>query len=933
MKRFILLMIMIFGLSTSADALVFRGFTSLTGTVSGSIDNTDCADIGNGAEDAGGIVTLQSGEVYFYYFDQSATNATSSPTYIRCKNYATSGVWIKLSLPDNDIDSDHYTDGSIDEAHLNIANAPTDEYVLTYEDDTSNFQWVELAGGGDITTVGDCVTGDCTDDFVDGTDIADDAIDSEHYTDGSIDKGHLAADVIDETKLEDNSIDSEHYNDGSIDPAHLNIENAEADGYILSYALGTTNFEWVAAGAGDITNVGTCTDGECADDFIDGTDIADEAIDSEHYSDGSIDEIHLDISNEPTDEYVLTYEADTTNFQWVAAGTGDITNVGECASGECTADFINGTDIVDASISDEHLDAVAGPTDEYVLTWEDDTSQFEWVELAGGGDILTVGECTTGDCTDDFINGTDLVDNAVDSEHYTALSIDKGHLAADVIDETKLEDNSLDSEHYNDASIDPQHLNIEDAEVNLSLLSYASGTTNFDWIAATAYGHAILALADEAALIALFSTPWTVPLGGTGAATLNDGGLLVGAGIGTVEVLADGLATEILVGGGADTNPAWGTDIPTAVTLGTKYIYRAEGTDVPVADGGTNSSTVLNNDFVMVSSGGAIVESATVTATELALLNGETDLATQAELNAVAALVDTDDEIIAIINASPGTQITVPGGGSGAGTFTDGGILLGSGTGAFTALATGTDGQIPIGSTAQADPIMANITEETDALTITNGAGTIVLAAHANLEAIADAEAGVASPGITMYDDNGTGTGTAFIYGTTVDDNKDVVMSIGVEEQGSETPAVYIELDGINERVDVLKPLNAGIDIAIKSASYNIETTESDVCRKVYYRYGGSGQDTFTLPALTQCNSISGYGKEFYFLNYDSGEGEDIWIEPAGTDKIWLNGISCTASLGVQCTTDQGDRLHIFGSSETNWTVQDYTGTCACETP
>jgi len=206
-------------------------------------------------------------------------------------------------------------------------------------------------------------------------------------------------------------------------------------------------------------------------------------------------------------------------------------------------------------------------------------------------------------------------------------------------------------------------------------------------------------------------------------------------------------------------------------------------------------------------------------------------------------------------------------------------------------------------------------------------------ALHANLTAIADAETGVVSPGITMYDDNGTGTGTAFIYGTTVDDNKDVVMSIGVEEEGSETPAVYIELDGINERVDVLKPLNAGIDIAIKSASYNIETTESDVCRKVYYRYGGSGQDTFTLPALTQCNSISGYGKEFYFLNYDSGEGEDIWIEPAGTDKIWLNGVSCTAGLGVQCTTDQGDRLHIFGSSETNWTVQDYTGTCACETP
>ena len=50
-------------------------------------------------------------------------------------------------------------------------------------------------------------------------------------------------------------------------------------------------------------------------------------------------------------------------------------------------------------------------------------------------------------------------------------------------------------------------------------------------------------------------------------------------------------------------------------------IYSSGGTDVAVADGGTNSSTALNNDRVMVSSGGAIVESV-VTTTELAFLDG-----------------------------------------------------------------------------------------------------------------------------------------------------------------------------------------------------------------------------------------------------------------------------------------------------------------------
>lgn len=88
--------------------------------------------------------------------------------------------------------------------------------------------------------------------------------------------------------------------------------------------------------------------------------------------------------------------------------------------------------------------------------------------------------------------------------------------------------------------------------------------------------------------------------------------------------------------------------------------------------------------------------------------------------------VDTDDEIIAIINASPSTQIAVPAGGSGAGTFTDGGILLGSGTGAFTALGAASNGQIPVGD-GTTDPVLATITGGTG-ITVTNGAGTISVA-------------------------------------------------------------------------------------------------------------------------------------------------------------------------------------------------------------
>jgi hypothetical protein len=83
--------------------------------------------------------------------------------------------------------------------------------------------------------------------------------------------------------------------------------------------------------------------------------------------------------------------------------------------------------------------------------------------------------------------------------------------------------------------------------------------------------------------------------GGTGATTLADGGLVIGNGTSAVEVVAAGATTQILVGGGAATAPVWGADIPTAVTIGTAYIYRASGTDVPVADGGTGASTLALN--------------------------------------------------------------------------------------------------------------------------------------------------------------------------------------------------------------------------------------------------------------------------------------------------------------------------------------------------
>ena len=128
-------------------------------------------------------------------------------------------------------------------------------------------------------------------DTVSGSNIADDAIDSEHYADGSIDNAHIADDAIDSehyadgsidnAHIADDAIDSEHYVDGSIDAAHL-----------ASNAVTTAKINADAVTGAKIAD--DAIDSEhYADGSIDNAHIADDAIDSEHYADGSIDNAHI----------------------------------------------------------------------------------------------------------------------------------------------------------------------------------------------------------------------------------------------------------------------------------------------------------------------------------------------------------------------------------------------------------------------------------------------------------------------------------------------------------------------------------------------------------------------------------------------------------------------------------------------------------------
>jgi len=169
--------------------------------------------------------------------------------------------------------------------------------------------------------------------------------------------------------------------------------------------------------------------------------------------------------------------------------------------------------------------------------------------------------------------------------------------------------------------------------------------------------------------------------------TTTDHALLLGNGTGSpIGSLAVGATGEMLIGNtGAD--PTWST-------TGTLTTMNATTFDTNVAAAGlTLSGTTLSAD------------------------------GTDADIDINITAKGTGQVIIDDLQLT--TELAVEDGGTGAGTFTDHGILLGSGTGAITATAAPTDGQLLIGSTGN-DPSIATLTEGTN-IDITNAAGSITV--------------------------------------------------------------------------------------------------------------------------------------------------------------------------------------------------------------
>ena len=183
--------------------------------------------------------------------------------------------------------------------------------------------------------------------------------------------------------------------------------------------------------------------------------------------------------------------------------------------------------------------------------------------------------------------------------------------------------------------------------------------------------------------------------GGSGAATLTDHAVLLGSGTSAVTPTAVPTTGQLLVG----------------YTSNDPYLSTLTG-DVTATANGTTFVTALATGSV-----GADELAATAVTPgsyTIASLTVDADGRLTAASTGDATLTDIADGTIAENLVNTANPWDVNEGGTGAATLTDGGMLLGSGTSAVTAMARPTLGQLLVGNTA-GDPYLSTLTGDVTA--------------------------------------------------------------------------------------------------------------------------------------------------------------------------------------------------------------------------
>ena len=269
-----------------------------------------------------------------------------------------------------------------------------------------------------------------------------------------------------------------------------------------------------------------------------------------------------------------------------------------------------------------------------------------------------------------------------------------------------------------------------------------------------------------------------------------------------------------------------------------------------------------------------------------------------------------------------GTDVAVTDGGTGLSTITDHGIMLGSGTGAVTALGVATNGQLPIGSTG-ADPVLATLTEG-DGIDITNAAGAITigvdLKANGGLvieaaELAVDLGASTIT-GTLAVGDGGTGATTLTDHGVLLGSGTGAITPLGVATNGQ----LVIGSTGTDP---VLATLTEGeaIDVTNVAGAITIACEDATTANKGVTVYSGSTKalaGTDTASAMTPADVAAAQA----VVSNPKAMSQGVYLTASAT----VGGIANATSTVYKNTTNS----FIFGihAALPSWTTATVLRSC-----
>ena len=267
-------------------------------------------------------------------------------------------------------------------------------------------------------------------------------------------------------------------------------------------------------------------------------------------------------------------------------------------------------------------------------------------------------------------------------------------------------------------------------------------------------------------------------------------------------------------------------------------------------------------------------------------------------------------------------------GGTGAATFTDGGIMIGNGTGALEVLGVAANGQIPIGD-GTTSPVLAGITGTASEVTVTDGPGTITISLpnHAGTDISADLEEEVTEGSLAndtivsddIKDDTITAANLAAIITFSDGDLVDMsgITHTGAADEGLVLPTwadvvptsdkKFLAVDGSNLKLYNGAWVTIGATAAPTDAKYLVGQAGDAVLSAEQVLTDGYGLDT-TLDTGPNPDTLT--------IAIDtteiSADGSDTWSDNSKAEIAWTFDVS-----GTDHTMTAGDGLMTFGDAVT----------------